>query len=104
LIDLNKKSEDLDYEIIPAIGLDDAEQAWDIRILRGEFSETVIRFGSISVDGKAGHLNFNFTIISSPDEDLTPDYVPFQNECGDILHDILENALRKDELLLTERK
>lgn len=104
MINIDKKSEGLDYEIIPASELPDAEQAWDIRILTGEFSETVVRYGNISVDGKEGALHFNFTIASSPDKDLTPDYVPFQDECGSILHDILENALTKDEVILTERK
>ena len=40
---LQAVSEDVDYELIPC---DDVanEQAWDVRILRGDFIESVIRF------------------------------------------------------------
>ena len=40
-IDIHKRSEGVHYQMIP--GVDDTEQAWNIRILEGKFSETVCR-------------------------------------------------------------
>ena len=104
MIDLDKKAEGLDYELIPSSELFEAEQAWDVRILRGDFPETVIRFGNIQIDGKEGAMHFNFTIIESPDPDLTPDIVELQNEVGSILHSVIESAIAKDELQMNEVK
>lgn len=104
MIDLDKKSEGLDYELIPSKELLEAEQAWDVRILRGDFVETIVRFGNIQVDGKNGQMHFNFTVIETPIEDLTPDSVELQNEVGSILHSVLESAIAKDELQMNEVK
>jgi len=90
-LDLYKKLEGIDYEFIPAV--DETHQdAWDVRILRGDYVETVIRFGVVKVDGKNQQINYNFTVIQSPDADLTPAYEPFQREVSNILFNILENA------------
>lgn len=104
MIDLDKKAEGLDYELIPSKELLEAEQAWDVRILRGDFPETIIRFGNIQIDGKEGAMHFNFTIIETPMEDLSPDNVELQNEVGSILHSVLESAIAKDEVQLNEVK
>jgi len=104
MIDLDKKAEGLDYELIPSKELFEAEQAWDVRILRGDFPETIIRFGNIQIDGKEGELHFNFSVIESPDPDLTPDSVELQNEVGSILHSVIESAIAKDELQMNEVK
>ena len=100
-IDINKASEGVDYEMIPS--QIEAEQCWDIRVLTGIFTESIIRFGNISVDGPKQALSFNFTIISSPLEDITPDNIDLQNKVGDILHDVLEGAMSRDEVDLRER-
>jgi hypothetical protein len=104
MIDLDRKAEGLDYELIPSKELLEAEQAWDVRILKGDFTESIIRFGNIQVDGKNGQMHFNFTVIESPIEDLTPDSVDLQNEVGSILHSVLESAIAKDELQMNEVK
>tara|TARA_S200000501_G_C20558531_1_gene627737 strand:- start:40 stop:348 length:309 start_codon:yes stop_codon:yes gene_type:complete len=100
-IDINRKSEGVDYDLIPDYS---DEQAWNIRIKTGDFIETVIKFGNISADGKEGQLHFNFTVVESPIESLTPDDVNLQNECGSILHSVIEGAIAKKEIELTERK
>lgn len=99
-IDLNKMSEGIDYEVIPAAV--DNEQAWDIRFLRGDFVETVIRYGAISFDGKEKCLRFNFTIISSPDPDLDTTYVPLQEFAADVLEDVLEKSHANGTLTTAE--
>jgi|TARA_B110000977_G_C11017241_1_gene469938 hypothetical protein len=102
-IDINKASEGIDYEMVPSAELMEAEQSWDIRVMSGIFIESVIRFGNISIDGPKGQITFNFTVISSPIEDLTPENIDLQNKCGDILHSVLEDAISRDEVLLSER-
>lgn len=90
MIDLEKPREGIDYELIPVDYVDN-EAAWDVRILRGEFSETVIRFGTIQIDGIEECLRYDFRIVSSPDPDLGVNEMT--QFVGDILHDILERGI-----------
>ena len=91
-LDLNKPSEGLDYELIPVEYVDN-EAAWDVRILRGQFTETVIRYGTIKVDGEKDYLSFDFRVVESPEEELSSDSVPLQEYAGDVLFDILERGM-----------
>ena len=97
-----KASEDIDYELTPAEDVEN-EQAWDVRILRGPFTETVIRFGNIALNETEGCLNFNFVIISTPDDSLTEEREDLQIFVGDILESVLENAIADGQLLENER-
>ena len=73
------KIENEDYEMVPA---DRTIDAWDIRILKGTFVETVIAFGAVRFDGKKDQMTFNFDVVSSPDPDLSVDNVDLQIEAG----------------------
>lgn len=95
-------SEDVDYKLIPAEGVEN-EQAWDVRVLRGPFVETVIRFGNLAVDEEKGCLNFNFMLISTPDNTLTEENEDLQDFVGGVLESILENAIVEGSLLENER-
>ena len=96
-MNLDKVSEGIDYELVPADA--DNDQAWDIRILKGDFVETVIRFGNIAYNAENDCLNFNFKIIYTPDDYLTTEDQRLQITAGDILEDVLESAIAKDALL-----
>ena len=90
---LDKLSENVHYDIIPA----DRENGWDVRLLE-EYPETVISYGAIEFLGKDkndkdGKLAFNFTIVSSPDKDLTVNDLTLQRYCGRILESILDTAV-----------
>jgi hypothetical protein len=98
---IQKVSEDIDYQLIPASEGDD--QAWDVRLIGSLYPETVLRFGNIAFNEEAGCLNFNFVIISSPDSELTEDDIELQTYAGDILESILENAIADDALVMNER-
>lgn len=102
-IDVNKVSEGIDYKLVP---VEDSpnDQAWDVRILRGEFVETVIRFGNVQFDGINDCLKFNFTVIYSPDPDVNSENVQLQTEAGNILGDILETAHAEGWLHMEESK
>ena len=84
--------ENIDYELIPA-----DDDHWHIRIKKGEFIETVISFGAIKVDEKNDSLNFDFTLHSSPNPDLTVDNIDLQRYTGKILESVIVNNLNEAE-------
>lgn len=86
--------ENQDYEYIPGGGDDDN---WHIRILTGEYIETVFQFGTLTVDENNEALTFSLDIISTPDPDLTVDNIEFQQYCGKILSQVLEAAIDRLE-------
>ena len=95
---LDKMIESVDYEMIPSAEAE-IEQAWDIRILRGDYTETVLRFGNIAFDGENDCLNFNFMVVSSP-SDADEDDVYLQETAGAILQSLLEEAVKAGSLVL----
>jgi hypothetical protein len=93
--------EGADYELIP-VDIDN-QQGWDIRILSGDYVESVIRFGNISIDGENDCLNFNFSIISSPDSELTVDDTSLQLTAADILEAVLEEGVEEGTVVSKEQ-
>ena len=79
--------ENVDYELVPSEG-----ENWDVRLLTGEFTETVIQYKELRVDETEEHLKFNFEIVSSPDLGLTDEEYALQKRVGDVLFSILETA------------
>lgn len=98
---MTNAQEDIDYELIPCDEIEN-EQAWDIRVLRGEFVETVLRFGNISFNPVDDCLNFNFLVISSPNETATTENESLQIFAGDILQSVLEIAIENESLMTKE--
>lgn len=88
------KLENVDYELVP----DDNPEWWKIRVLTGQFTETIIRFDKIEFDfpnkKKNEPITFNFNIIESPIDDLNEDTMA--EEAGDILHSIIMGAVEKE--------
>ena len=95
-------TEGVDYELTPCDQVEN-DQAWDIRVLRGEFVESVLRFGNISFNEENDCLNFNFLVISSPNSSATEENETLQIFDGDILQSVLEDAIKKDALLTKEK-
>jgi len=96
-----KLIEGVDYELIPNTESGN-EQAWSIRVLTGDFVETVIQFGNIAFDGDSGCINFNFMVVSSP-SGSTEDDVDLQEHAGLILENILEEAAQNGSLVTNDR-
>ena len=89
-----KHEENVTYELIPD---ENYEDVWNVRILEGIYNETVINFGAISFNEHAkGVMTFNFHIIESPDPDLTVDDEDLQEFAGDVLQEIISDAIKKD--------
>lgn len=101
--------ENATYQLIPG---SDGDQHWLVRLLEGPFNETVIQFGAISLANEKGtdvedgdedaYLNFNFFVESSPDENLTSENVDLQMWAGDVLQEILRDAVENNTAVLTE--
>ena len=92
--------ENVDYELVPA-----GEEEWHIRILTGEFTETVFQFGTITVedypeDSDSGLMRYSFDIISTPDPTIATDNVdeniPLQKTVSEILLSVMETTITKD--------
>lgn len=101
-LNLDKVSEGVDYSLIP---VEDSpnDQAWDVRILRGDFTETVIRYGNVAFNEIKDCLTFNYKVIYSPDPMLTSDDLQLQEHAADILEDILETAYAEGWLVTQQR-
>ena len=91
--------ENKDYQIIPS---EEHSDAWEVRILSGDFTETVVRFGSISFNEVKDHLGFNFTIVSSPDI-IDTDNKNLQFVAARILEDIIENGMEDGSVGMRDR-
>jgi hypothetical protein len=86
-----KLIQNVDYELIPG-KLD----TWNIRILTGQFVETVISYKAIAPFDDEEHLTFNFDVIESCDEDAVDSNVELQQQVGEILLSIIEDNMKKD--------
>jgi len=90
----------VDYEMVP---MPEHNQAWAIRILKGQFVETVIEFNNITFNKvEKGVLNFSFNIVSSPDANLTTENVDLQDKAGDILQSVCAEGIKNDSLQIIE--
>ena len=93
--------ENTDYEIIPS---HEDEQAWNVRILKGPFTETVIRYGVIKFNEIPKNMTFNFNLIYSPDSELTTENVDLQDFAGAMLEKIMANGIKEGSVAAREIK
>lgn len=98
MIDLGKICEGIHYELIPSDS--ENQMSWDVRLVEGDYPETVLRFGRLKVIDE--HLHFDFIVVSSPDEKANEDNLDLQDFAAEILEDILTNAAANDSLIETE--
>jgi hypothetical protein len=92
---LKKHKENVTYQLVPG---PDHEQNWHIRITDGIFNETVVQIGSISYnDIGEDVLNYNFFIVETPDSELTIENKDLQQEVGEILEEIIREAIESGD-------
>jgi len=89
------------YEIIPDKGDD---QAWNVRILSGTFTETVLKYGVVKFNGKKKDMTFNFDIVYTPDTELTVSDLKLQEFAGVMLEQIMAQGFRDGEVITREIK
>tara|TARA_R110002096_G_scaffold69149_1_gene166350 strand:- start:25391 stop:25744 length:354 start_codon:yes stop_codon:yes gene_type:complete len=90
-----------DFELVP-VGDNSNNQAWNVRVLSGDYVETVIVYGNIQFDGEADQLKFSFSVVTSPTEGLTSEDQQLQVKATFILETILENAHNDGSLVTGE--
>lgn len=93
-------TENEDYEFIAH---EKDEEAWAVRFLKGDFIETVIAYDAIGFNEVKDSLTYSFTVLSSPDSELTPDNVDLQNECTKLLESIIISGIEDGTVQLKER-
>ena len=97
-----KHKENETYQFVPGTASD---QQWYVRLLEGPYSETVIQYGAISVnDEEQGIMSFAFDIVESPDESLEVSDADLQLWAGDVLQEIIRDAIENNTAILKERK
>lgn len=102
MVDINKVSENIHYQLIPQ--KDNEQHGWDVRLLEGPHPETVIRYGTVSIDGKDDQMRWNMEIVSTPDENLTTESLTLQEFCGNILLDILETSIAEGSAIFRDQE
>ena len=103
MINLELPREGVDYELIP-VDYVDHEDAWDVRILRGPFTEVVIRYGTIRFNEIKDCLTFNFRVVETPDSEISSEVEELQEFAADILEQIIERGATEGWIYATERK
>jgi len=99
MADTHEQIEGVDYQLVP-VGEASNQQAWHVRILTGDFVETVIVYGNVSFDGEEDSMRFSFSVVTSPEEGLTSASVPLQVKATYILENILEVAYNEGSLTI----
>ena len=71
------------------------EQDYMLQILVGQFKDTKIQFFDIRLDGKKGELSFDFDVLYSPIEGLSPINNPELRKTASLMvQDVLNNAIK----------
>lgn len=92
--------ENVDYQLVP---VDDMPDAWAVRILTGEFVETVIAYNAIAFNEVKDCLTYNFVVVTSPNEQAVIENEDMQKTAGDILGSIIENAAADGSLQFKDK-
>ena len=95
--------EDKHYQIIPDKGDD---QAWNVRIMAGPYTETVLKYGVVKFNGKGKdkYMSFNFDIIYTPDTELKKENVELQEFAGNLLEQMMARGIEEGNVITREVK
>ena len=95
--------EDKHYQIIPDKGDD---QAWNVRIMTGPYTETVLKYGVVKFNGKGEekYMSFNFDIIYTPDTELKKENVELQEFAGNLLEQVMARGIEEGNVITREVK
>ena len=95
--------EDKHYQIIPDKGDD---QAWNVRIMAGPYTETVLKYGVVKFNGKGKdkYMSFNFDIIYTPDTELKKENVELQEFAGNLLEQVMARGIEEGNVITREVK
>jgi len=93
-----KLEENVDFElIVPTDQEGVIHDHWHVRLLTGDYPETVIEFGTVKVADDGQTLNYNFEVVSSPDPDLKAENMDLQQHAANVLISVLDRAVANME-------
>jgi hypothetical protein len=74
-----------------------------IKLITGEYADTVFKYGKVGIEEKDGnaYLQFNFDVIQSPIKKLEKK-IEFRNYIGDLLTTIITSQLDVEESYIDE--
>ena len=97
---MSRLTENVDYCFIPHESLEDA---WAVRIMSGDFIETVIAYNAIAFNEVKDCLTYNFVVVSSPDDNAVDTNEELQQKATQILEAIIEAGIEDGTVELKER-
>ena len=97
---MSRLTENVDYCFIPHESLEDA---WAVRIMSGDFIETVIAYNAIAFNEVKDCLTYNFVVVSSPDDNAVDTNEELQQKATEILEAIIEAGIEDGTVELKER-
>jgi len=89
---MDKLVENKDYELVPS---SEHPDAWGVRILTGDYVESVIVFENIAFNEVKDALTFNFVVVSSPDKEVDANNKDVQEYAAKLLSSILEKGMEE---------
>jgi len=93
--------EGIDYQIIPDRN---DEQSWNVRILKGIFTETVLKYGTVKFNEIPENMSFDFIIVYTPDTELKVSDEKLQEFAGYMLEKIMAQGIEEGSVITKEIK
>ena len=91
--------EGIHYQIIPDR---EDEQSWNVRILKGVFTETVIKYGTVRFNEIPKNMSFDFKIVYTPDTELKVSDENLQDFAGVMLEKIMAQGVEEGSVITKE--
>ncbi len=91
--------ENKDFELIPSKTEHDN---WNVRILSGDFIETVFQFLAVRITPE--ELKFNFEVLDAPSDYITVENKDLHAVVGEILINIVETSIKDGSAIFNEVK
>ena len=91
--------EGIDYQIIPDRS---DEQAWNVRVLKGPYTETVLKYGVVKFNEIPKNMSFNFSIVYTPDTELKVEDLNLQDFAGSMLEKIMAQGIEEGSVITKE--
>jgi len=83
--------ENEDYELVP-----NENDGWDIKLLTGDFAETIFNFGAIKIADDGETMKYSADIIYSPVEENYDENLEWHQLTGSILLSIMEQMIKNE--------
>ena len=83
--------ENEDYELVP-----NENDGWDIKLLTGDFAETIFNFGAIKVADDGETMKYSADIVYSPVDENYDENLEWHQLTGSILLSIMEQMIKNE--------